>query len=77
MVKFDRMTRGIQLAREDRIERIFPKRKSCYKVIGKTAVYKVTYDLDTGKYTCNCGDYTHRERYCYHIFGVIAHREDG
>lgn len=75
MVNFGRAERGLGLAREGRIRRIYPDEVEYYEVEGNTGVYTVTYDPATGVYKCTCPDHENRGIYCQHIFGVIAVRE--
>jgi uncharacterized Zn finger protein len=76
MAEFNRMERGMRLARAGSVERIYPDGNEYYNVYGDTDTYTVVYDPRTGEYTCTCPDHENRRRYCKHIFAVIAVRED-
>lgn len=73
--KYGRMERGLRIAKEGRVRRIYPDETETYEVEGQTGIYMVTYYKTTGVYTCTCPDHENRGIYCQHIFGVIAERE--
>jgi hypothetical protein len=51
------------------------RERRCKFMINGTGVrvYDVVWDFEKEKFTCECPDYTHRQRDCKHIYFVMIH----